>query len=167
MRIGIRFRIRNSVLPQANRDSCRVRLVAAAFIVPAVTRVDGGSASFLYNPMRFRLLYLILSLLSLSHWTTAVEGQQYISMIATSTLCPSPRSLHHDASSGIVVAACFDGGIIQITGTSITTIANSNQCPSPTSVYRDTSTGIVYAACNDDGVISIRGGTVTTIATST
>jgi len=117
--------------------------------------------------MRFILLSLMLIIISLTHFTKTVEGQNYLSVIATSTQCPRSVSVYSDPSTGVVYAACAGGGVISISSSTVTTLANSTHCPNPASVYSDPSTGVVYAACYDGRVISISSSTVTTLANST
>ena len=48
------------------------------------------------------------------------------------------------------------GGVISVSGTTVTTVASSSQCPYPEGVSYDAVHGVVYAACDDGGVISVR-----------
>ena len=39
------------------------------------------------------------------------------------------------------------GGVISVSGTTVTTVASSSQCPVPRRVAYDSVHGVVYAAC--------------------
>ena len=43
---------------------------------------------------------------------------------------PESRGVSYDSVHGVVYAAC-EGGVISVSGTTVTTVASSTQCPSP------------------------------------
>ena len=67
--------------------------------------------------------------------TTGPGSGLGISTIANSTECPSPSSLYVNSATGIVYAACLDGGVISINGDNVTMVATQTQCFNPVSVY--------------------------------
>ncbi len=59
-----------------------------------------------------------------------------------------------ESLTGVVYAACYNGGVISISGSTVTNLTTSSQCPYPSGVSVNSVTGVVYAACSGGAIYS-------------
>jgi hypothetical protein len=111
-----------------------------------------------------QMSFLLLVTLRIVQFTTAQPVDvPTVATLANSTQCLFAVDVAVRPSDGAVIAACQNGGVIQVLNGTVTTLATSEQCLWAASVSIRPSDGAVIAGCPERGVILVLNATLTNL----